>query len=48
MRVAIQGLRGSFHHQAALKLLPDADFELRECMTFREVFAAGQAKQTAV
>ena len=43
MRVAIQGLRGSFHSEAAEKLLPRQHFELMECMSFREVFEAVQS-----
>jgi prephenate dehydratase len=42
MRVAIQGLRGSFHSEAAEKLLPGQHLELLECMSFREVFEAVQ------
>lgn len=38
MRVAIQGLRGSFHDEAAQKLMSGQNFELVECMSFPEVF----------
>lgn len=42
MKVAIQGLKGSFHHEAAEKLLASngATIELVECATFPEVFEA--------
>lgn len=36
--VAIQGIKGSFHHEAARELLPDKQLELLCCDTFREVF----------
>lgn len=50
MRVAIQGIAGSFHHEAAEKLL-GADIELLPCKTFQDVFAAvknGQADRGVV
>jgi prephenate dehydratase len=42
MKVAIQGLEGCFHHEAAEKLLAGQKevFELLECSTFPEVFEA--------
>lgn len=40
MKVAIQGLRGSFHHEAAQKFLAGQDIELVECNTFVQVFDA--------
>lgn len=42
MKVAIQGLRGAFHHEAATRLLEKSGekFELVECPTFPEVFEA--------
>lgn len=36
--VAIQGVKGSFHHEAANRLVPQA--EPLECVTFQDVFAA--------
>lgn len=39
MRVAIQGISGSFHHQAALQFF-DHDVQLVECNNFRQVFDA--------
>jgi prephenate dehydratase len=39
MRVAFQGIVGSFHHEAAEKLL-GSDIEPLHCKTFQEVFAA--------
>ncbi len=39
MRVAIQGIRGSFHDQAAQSFF-DEDFSLVECRSFRDVFTA--------
>lgn len=39
MKVAIQGIAGSFHYEAAQKLL-GTDIELVHCKTFQEVFAA--------
>lgn len=39
MKVAIQGIAGSFHHEAAEKML-GADIEMLHCNTFPEVFAA--------
>ena len=50
MKVAIQGIAGSFHHEAAEKLL-GADIEPLHCNTFQEVFAAvkdGQAERGVV
>lgn len=38
MKVAIQGLKGSFHHQAAQQLLPHQTLELVECDSFHDVF----------
>lgn len=40
MIVAIQGLVGSFHNEAADNLLPHESFELLECQSFHDVFAA--------
>jgi prephenate dehydratase len=42
VRVAIQGLRGAFHHEAAARLLEKkgGQIELVECPTFPEVFEA--------
>jgi prephenate dehydratase len=51
MKIAIQGLIGSFHHEAAQKMLPDVSLEFLECQSFREVFASvvdGQADQGVV
>ncbi len=39
MKVAIQGIKGSFHHQAARTLLGE-EITLLECRTFRDVFGA--------
>jgi prephenate dehydratase len=42
MKVAIQGKRGAFHHEAAEKMLTKGgeSFDLVECSTFHEVFEA--------
>ena len=40
MRIAIQGIRGSFHDIAAHQYFPDKDFELVECQTFEDIFLA--------
>jgi prephenate dehydratase len=50
MKIAIQGIAGSFHHEAAEKLL-GKDIELVPCTTFQHVFEAvknGQADQGVV
>lgn len=50
MKVAIQGIAGSFHHEAAQKML-GTDIELLHCDTFQQVFEAvksGQAEQGVV
>lgn len=50
MKVAIQGIAGSFHHEAAEKLL-GAEIELLPCKTFQDVFAAvknGQADKGVI
>lgn len=46
MKVAIQGIQGSFHDQAAKELFSDRDYELVECTTFRDVFTSVQEGQT--
>lgn len=38
MKIAIQGIVGSFHHQAAVEKFPNQSINLIECETFREVF----------
>lgn len=40
LHIAIQGIAGSFHHEAANLLIHDRPFELVECDTFPEVFSA--------
>lgn len=40
MKVAIQGISGSFHEQAAKDFFPAHDYETIECATFRAVFDA--------
>ena len=40
MKVAIQGIAGSFHAQAATELFQDHEVSLVECMIFRDVFDA--------
>jgi prephenate dehydratase len=50
MKVAIQGIAGSFHHEAAQKML-GTDIELLHCNTFQQVFEAvksGQADKGVV
>ncbi len=50
MKIAIQGIVGSFHHEAAVKML-GPDIELLHCNTFQQVFEAvkgGQADQGVV
>lgn len=39
MKVAIQGIAGSFHHEAAIKML-GPDIDLLPCHTFQQVFEA--------
>lgn len=39
MRIAIQGMKGSFHHEAAVKML-GPDIDILPCPTFRHVFDA--------
>lgn len=41
MKIAIQGMAGSFHHEAAVKML-GTNIELVPCPTFRHVFEAVQ------
>ncbi|MEI6481438.1 MAG: prephenate dehydratase domain-containing protein [Candidatus Saccharibacteria bacterium] len=40
MKIAIQGIAGSFHAQAATELFQDHEVSLVECMIFRDVFDA--------
>lgn len=40
MKIAIQGIQGSFHDQAAKDFFGDEQIELIECSTFRDVFEA--------
>lgn len=40
MKIAIQGIAGSFHHEAASQFFADEPLELIECATFRAVFEA--------
>ena len=40
MKVAIQGIAGSFHHQAAGQFFANDNLELVQCETFRQVFEA--------
>lgn len=50
VKIAIQGIAGSFHHQAAIKML-NTDIELIQCATFQQVFesvATGDAQQGVV
>jgi prephenate dehydratase len=50
MRIAIQGITGSFHHQAAQEFF-GPDIELVECATFRAVFEvvkSGRAERGVV
>ena len=50
MKIAIQGITGSFHHEAATKML-GSDIELLHCNTFQQVFASvadGRADQGIV
>lgn len=44
MKVAIQGIPGSFHHEAAIKLL-GPEIDILHCKTFREVFESVQKGQ---
>lgn len=37
MKVAIQGIEGSFHHEAVQKLFPDQEIELLKCEAFDHV-----------
>ncbi|MCA9331712.1 hypothetical protein KC968_02090 [Candidatus Saccharibacteria bacterium] len=43
MKIAIQGIAGSFHHEAAIQILGH-DIELLYCDTFQQVFDAVQGK----
>ena len=38
MKIAIQGVKGSFHDQAAQKIFGNEDLDLVECQNFRQVF----------
>lgn len=40
MKIAIQGIKGSFHSQAARELFTGYDYTLLECTNFRDVFMA--------
>lgn len=40
MKVAIQGIVGSFHHEAAAEFFGGENLELVQCQTFRDVFTA--------
>lgn len=40
MRIAIQGIKGSFHEQAAQEFFADQNYNLVESITFRDVFSA--------
>lgn len=48
LRVAIQGIKGSFHDIAAHRYFEGEDIELICCDTFEEVFAAVEADDTVV
>jgi len=51
MKVAIQGIKGSFHHQAVANYFGLAEFELVECANFKAVFEAvknGQAEMACI
>ena len=48
IRVAIQGIKGSFHDIAAHRYFEGEDVELICCDTFEEVFAAVEADDTVV
>ena len=45
LKVAIQGIRGSFHHEATNHVF-GRDMDLQECMTFQEVIAQTQEGTT--
>ncbi len=45
MKVAIQGIKGSFHHQAAEKML-GTNIELVQCKSFKDVFDRVMSDQT--
>lgn len=40
MKIAIQGINGSFHAQAARELFTGYDYSLLECQAFRDVFVS--------
>jgi len=44
MKIAIQGIAGSFHHEAAKKMLGD-DIDILPCNTFQQVFEAIHSNQ---
>lgn len=46
MKIAIQGIKGSFHSQAARELFKGHDYSLVECDNFRDVFMAVKNDQT--
>lgn len=51
MKIAIQGIKGSFHHQAVANYFGTAEFELVECANFKEVFESvknGQADMACI
>ncbi len=39
MKIAIQGIAGSFHEHAAKIYFPDEEIDILPCLTFKEVFA---------
>ncbi|RTK95367.1 hypothetical protein EKI60_00225 [Candidatus Saccharibacteria bacterium] len=45
MKVAIQGISGSFHEQAAAQYYAKQDIEILECLSFQDVFKAVQDGQ---
>ncbi len=48
IKIAIQGIRGSFHDIAAHEYFADEDIELICCSTFEDIFAAMKADDTCL
>lgn len=44
VKIAIQGIQGSFHHEAAIKMAGD-EIDILPCATFQKVFEAVTSSQ---
>lgn len=45
MKIAIQGISGSFHHEAAIKLLKQKDLNIIACSSFKNVFKSLESNE---